>query len=381
MRTERTGEAKSTNAPVNVIEAPTQRAMPGLVSAAITPASTDETSIASRPPKRVAALTRPRTRSGAVAWRRLTALISYTVQPGSLMTCCATRIADGDTERDGGSAEDEHDAGPAHRHAEDHRAACAETAAAPVGRQGTEERGDTTDAVDQPLHAGREAEVTRDVDHEHGAEHAGGGGVGDPAQGEGAEDAVVDDDAQALDDSLRGRSRARAAGAGSGSGLRIRRSDAAEKRNETASTAIAPGAVTICTSQPAMLKAPNSATEALAVSLLLPSTSCSGSIERRQVRLVGDIEERGEDAREEGDGVELLDPQLAHQRGDGHGRDDGGAAEVGGDHDRALAQAVDPDAGEQREGDAGEHIGRGDEGYLERRSVQVDDGGERQGDA
>ena len=85
--------------------------------------------------------------------------------------------------------------------------------------------------------------------------------------------------------------------------MRIARSDAAENRNDTASMPIAPGALTSCTSQPAALNEPNSATEALAASLLFPSIEVFGRDERRQIRLVRDVEERREDAREKRDGV------------------------------------------------------------------------------
>src|SRR5581483_8975735 len=64
-------------------------------------------------------------------------------------------------------------------------------------------------------------------------------------------------------------------GRAAGSLARIPSSDAADTTNETASTRTAPGAVISCVSHPAVLNAPNSATDALAVSLLLPSTSSS----------------------------------------------------------------------------------------------------------
>jgi len=62
---------------------------------------------------------------------------------------------------------------------------------------------------------------------------------------------------------------------GTGSAARIVQTKAAENRNEIASIRIASGALSTCTIHPARLKAPTSATEALALSLLLASASSS----------------------------------------------------------------------------------------------------------
>ena len=58
---------------------------------------------------------------------------------------------------------------------------------------------------------------------------------------------------------------------------RIRSRKNAEPKNEAASTRSAPGPLNSCTSQPADPNAPTSATDALAASLLFPSTSSSRS--------------------------------------------------------------------------------------------------------
>ena len=100
--------------------------------------------------------------------------------------------------------------------------------------------------------------------------------------------------------------------------------------------------------------------------------------DRRQVALVGDVEEDREAAVHERDDVQLPDRQGA----DGIGERDRDEADrppqVPDDQDRAAPQPVDPDAGRQAEEDERQELDRPKEGELERRDLQDRRGHERQ---
>ena len=163
-------------------------------------------------------------------------------------------------------------------------------------------------------------------------------------------------------------------GAGGGSGDLMRQMAAAENRYVAASISIAPGAVNACTIQPADANESGLGDGGAGRELAVALDQLLLLDQRRQVRLVGDIEERGQDADDEGHDVELHDVQATEQRHDRHGGDDGGAQQVGRDHDRAAAQAVDPDAGDEAEGDAGDDVGDGEQRDLPARCFEEDDG-------
>jgi hypothetical protein len=98
---------------------------------------------------------------------------------------------------------------------------------------------------------------------------------------------------------------------------------------------------------------------------------------RRQVALVGDVEEDREHADDEADDVELDDRQGARHEGErdrGQGRC---PAKVAGDHHRPATQPVDPHArrqADQQEWQEDDDVEKGD---LEGRGLQDVDGHER----
>ena len=73
--------------------------------------------------------------------------------------------------------------------------------------------------------------------------------------------------------------------------------------------------------------------------------------ERRQVRLVGDVEEHRQHADDEADDVELPDRQRVEGVRERDRREQRRAPEVADDEDRPPRQAVDPDAGREAEED------------------------------
>ena len=66
--------------------------------------------------------------------------------------------------------------------------------------------------------------------------------------------------------------------------------------------------------------------------------------ERRQVRLVRHVEEDRQRCRAQRDGVQLSDRERVERVGDRDRREQRRSSEIGGDHHRATAQPVDPDA-------------------------------------
>ena len=100
--------------------------------------------------------------------------------------------------------------------------------------------------------------------------------------------------------------------------------------------------------------------------------------DRGQVALVGDVEEHGQAAVDEADGVELPDRQGVERERDGDRGDRGGAADVGHDHDRASPQAVHPHAGREAEQDERQELDRRQQPELERADLERRRGDQRQ---
>ncbi len=101
--------------------------------------------------------------------------------------------------------------------------------------------------------------------------------------------------------------------------------------------------------------------------------------ERRQVRLVGDVEEDGRDPDEEADAVQLGERQRVEGVGDRDGNEEQSACEVAEHEDRPAAQPVDPDAGGKADEQEGQELDDAQRGHLECRCVQHVDCHERQG--
>ena len=99
--------------------------------------------------------------------------------------------------------------------------------------------------------------------------------------------------------------------------------------------------------------------------------------ERRQVRLVRDVEEHGQRADGEADDVELPDRQRVKGVEERDRRERQPAADVRDDEDRAAPQAVDPDARRQREEQERQELGHSDGRHLERAGIEDEDRGER----
>ena len=106
--------------------------------------------------------------------------------------------------------------------------------------------------------------------------------------------------------------------AGTGSGARMAATAPAETRKLTESTRTAAELPTAWTRPPATLGPATAATCALPVSFAFPSTKFSPPDERRQVRLVGDIEEHREDAAHQCDDEKLCEGQPTGAVGDRH---------------------------------------------------------------
>ena len=100
--------------------------------------------------------------------------------------------------------------------------------------------------------------------------------------------------------------------------------------------------------------------------------------ERRQVRLVRDVEEDGQDAREEADHEQLGHGQVALEVDDRHRQEQKAASDVADDQHAAARQPVDPHACRQREEEEGQELDRAERGDRERRRVQQLDRDDRQ---
>ena len=104
--------------------------------------------------------------------------------------------------------------------------------------------------------------------------------------------------------------------------------------------------------------------------LCVPLDQVFAPDERRQIRLVGDVEEHGEDAAHQSDDEELRQRQPPGYIGDGHGTDGDDPPQVGGDHDPAAAGAVYPDTGGQPHDEERGSGSRRQQAHLERRCMQ-----------
>ena len=85
----------------------------------------------------------------------------------------------------------------------------------------------------------------------------------------------------------------------------------------------------------------------------------------RQVRLVGDVEEDLERARQEGDDVDLDEREPAAEEGDRDGCQEHRARDVGADEDRPPPHPIDPHARRQREEDPGQEADDAQDAELE----------------
>jgi hypothetical protein len=94
----------------------------------------------------------------------------------------------------------------------------------------------------------------------------------------------------------------------------------------------------------------------------------------------GGVEQHGEDADAQGDGVHELDPQHPEERGQRDRADDRAAAEVGPHHERPAPAPVGPHAGRQCEQQRRQVARRLEDAHLRGRGVEGDHGREGQRD-
>ena len=97
----------------------------------------------------------------------------------------------------------------------------------------------------------------------------------------------------------------------------------------------------------------------------------------RQVRLVGDIEEDLERARQEGDNVDLDEREPVAEEGDRDGCQERRARDVGTDEDGPAPHPIDPHARRQREEDPRQEADDAEDAELEGISVQDQRGQQR----
>ena len=148
----------------------------------------------------------------------------------------------------------------------------------------------------------------------------------------------------------------------------------------SASRAIANGAVSAPISTPATPGPLICAADMTGLELGVAVDDLVSIDERRQVRLVGHVEEDGRAAVDEPDDVELPDRQDVQGEGDRDRDQRGRPDEVAGDEDRASTQAIDPDARWQAEEDERQELDRAEQAELERRDVQRRRRDDRQGE-
>ena len=99
--------------------------------------------------------------------------------------------------------------------------------------------------------------------------------------------------------------------------------------------------------------------------------------ERREVRLIRDVEEDGADPDHELEDEQVPEAQGVGRPEDRDEREQHRAGRVAGDEDRPAAQAVDPDAGGQREEDERQEAEHAEQRELDRRGVQLVGGEQR----
>jgi hypothetical protein len=99
--------------------------------------------------------------------------------------------------------------------------------------------------------------------------------------------------------------------------------------------------------------------------------------ERREERLVRNVEEHGADPGDERHDVELHDVEDAEAVGERDGSERDGPSEVPGDQDRSAPHPVDPHARRQPDDEERQELRRAQQTDLERRRVQHDHGRQR----
>ena len=165
-----------------------------------------------------------------------------------------------------------------------------------------------------------------------------------------------------------------ASSSGSSSRWPIRSMKTAETTKLTASPTIAYGAVIAAIRPPDMLGPATWAAEAVELQLRVPVDEVLPLDERGQIRLVGDVEEDGEDADRELEHEQVPDLEDAGNPEDRDQREQAGACGVADDQDRPAAEAVDPDAGRQREEDERQEAEHAEQRERERARVQAERG-------
>ena len=165
--------------------------------------------------------------------------------------------------------------------------------------------------------------------------------------------------------SVRTGSRAEAGGGG-GSGVRIPSSSTADTTNVIASRTIAIGAVSTEIRKPLMPKPANSLADQLAASAEFASHEALPFDDRRQVGVVGRVEERGQDRRQRGHEEHVPERQDAGHERDGDGGEQDRPAEVRPDEDRAPPEPVHPCTGDEPDDEARPDLEATEDGNLER---------------
>ena len=102
--------------------------------------------------------------------------------------------------------------------------------------------------------------------------------------------------------------------------------------------------------------------------------------DRRQVGVVGGIEERRQDRGQPGDHQELRERQDAERERDRHGTEQDRPTEVRPDEDRPSPQPVDPGAGDEPEDERRTEVEAAQDRDLDRARAEHEDGHQRQRD-
>ena len=163
------------------------------------------------------------------------------------------------------------------------------------------------------------------------------------------------------------------------SGVRTRLRNRAEARYDSASASSAIGAVRTWMSTPAIAGPPTADTDRLALSIAFPSTSCS----RRTTAVTSVSQARSKNTatvpttKVRTNRSSML-RTFEHER-ERHERDHAGTDEVGDDHQAAPPRdAIQPDAGRQREQEVRQEPDRREQAHLRRVGVENEDGDDRQ---
>ena len=164
---------------------------------------------------------------------------------------------------------------------------------------------------------------------------------------------------------------------GNCSRLRIAARKPPETRKLTASTRIAYGAVTRLTSPPAQRRAREVRSRAADLELRVALHELLPVDQRGEVRLIRDVEEDREAAREEADDVELPQRDRVERVRDRDAEKQQAARHIGGDQNRAPRQAVDPDTCRKRQEEERRELDRPERRHLERARVEDQDRDER----